>query len=540
MIDHTPNRLVLAVTLLATLALTVSPAFGQRGEGRRGFRGGGGPGGRMTQPEYLRRDLPFIIEDLALDDEQATIAETLLLDYEASFAELAEDARDRMQALRPERPEMTEKQQAERDALRQEMRQIRRELAELREAGGAASEDAMAKIRERMEPLRERMETMRPRIDPAERQAMREGFRDLFKELRTERSALDARFETELRMILSERQIERWPAFERKTRRRKTIPRGSLSGESVDLFIVLREAGIDPDVTHTLQELVGSYATELDHALVARNEYLETGRDAVFDAMAEQDVEKAMRLMEDEKTLRTAVRGVNERYADAIVSHLADVGDTAHVEAFRDGFRRRAYERVYRTTGMQRAFGAAMDLEDVTEEQLVSIMLLQESYLTDLDARNAQLQQVLRNHEPDQITDRARRMAERFSGEGRGRGGFRGGDFGEDDPIRSAFRERLEMDQGYRARLEALLTPEQIAALPAMRRQRDGRRGDARNEQDRERRRAEMIKRFDKDGDGELTGDEREAAREWRRQQRGDRGGRGGRGGRGNGRTDDV
>ena len=67
------------------------------------------------------------------------------------------------------------------------------------------------------------------------------------------------------------------------------------------------------------------------------------------------------------------------------------------------------------------------------------------------------------------------------------------------------FEARVKMGEVYRQRLEALLTPQEIARLPLSR--------------------ARMLERFDSDGDGKLGEEERQAARETLRAERGGDGG---------------
>ncbi|MAC73987.1 MAG: hypothetical protein CMJ22_00150 [Phycisphaerae bacterium] len=77
-----------------------------------------------------------------------------------------------------------------------------------------------------------------------------------------------------------------------------------------------------------------------------------------------------------------------------------------------------------------------------------------------------------------------------------------------------------------------MLSPEQQEALPAQR-GRGGRGGGGWGGGMSEEQRAEFMKRFDKDGDGELSDEERRSMIEEFRGGRGGEGGRGGRGGEG-------
>ena len=173
---------VLATTLLLVFGTTT--ALGQRGQDRGqdrgqvrgqdrgadrgGFRGRGGIGGmggmgRLMQPDFVRRDLTLIGRELDLDDDQSTIVEALLLDYQESFADGLDDMRSQFTEMRPQSPEDVERRE-QRRVLIQDLRKIRVEFQAEREQAGddaAANEALREKIRARLEPIREQLEGLR-------------------------------------------------------------------------------------------------------------------------------------------------------------------------------------------------------------------------------------------------------------------------------------------------------------------------------------------------------------------------------------------
>ena len=54
----------------------------------------GGPGGITFRPDFLRRDMRLFVDLLELDEDQSSIVEALLLDYETSYTEASEAMRD--------------------------------------------------------------------------------------------------------------------------------------------------------------------------------------------------------------------------------------------------------------------------------------------------------------------------------------------------------------------------------------------------------------------------------------------------------------
>jgi hypothetical protein len=152
-------------------------------------------------------------------------------------------------------------------------------------------------------------------------------------------------------------------------------------------------------------------------------------------------------------------------------------------------------------------------------------------------AKNTSLVSALRKSEGDDQVAQGTRMVSMMSGDFSGGMPWGGGrrDRDEDDPYRDGLEDRERIDERYVEQLRALLTPEQQEALPAQRGGRGG--GGWGGGGMSEEQRAEFMKRFDKDGDGELSDEERRAMiEEFRGGRGGGRGGEGGQGGRGGGR----
>lgn len=550
-----PLLLLLAVALVAGMAAPVSAQDGNRGDrrgarGDRGGRGGGGWGGwgQMMRPEFVRRDLVLISTELELDKSQNSIAEALLLDYETAYGDASQSMREQFAEIRPGAGR-DPAERAERDALREQFREIRRELRDLREQtpeGEEIDPKIMEQFEKRMEPLRVQMELMRPQMPQgADLDRFREGLATIGRDWATTRSQLREEFLGNLKVVLNDEQVELWPGFERALRREKSLGYGRLSGESVNLFTLLRQMGLGDDQMHRLAPVLDDFAVRLDEALVARDTRLAESRQEMMQAMFSRDIDRSLELTTEENARRVAVRNANEYGVESIAAALPGVSeDPGAPEAFRESYLTRAYTRIYRPTRMQRAFDAAEKLENLDPEILSTIAALETAYTRELGGVNARLMQLTREQEPKEAEERLRRRAARFSGETYER---------PESPLRAMFETRQELDTNYRAQLEAMLTPEQVAELPAAEPDRRARgMGGGRGGfpggrggnwgANREERRAQMLKKFDTDGDGELSNEERRNARDTMRQRyrelggpEGRRGGRGGDPGDGNG-----
>jgi hypothetical protein len=324
---------------------------------------------------------------------------------------------------------------------------------------------------------------------------------------------------------------------------------GRLSGESVDLFVLIRQMAVAVETVPELSETLEAYAYELDSALVARNRHLEEHRQGAARATRAGDLDLAEAITSTESDLRRRVRDVNEEHAVTIATVLDPEAEGA---TFQQEFRTRAYPRIFRPTRMQRAFEAARELEGLTIEVMLGVTTLEEAYLVDLGFANEKIHGTTLREEPKEQVGRIKRMAERLAEGGGGRGfrdrgerrrGRGQGEDGEMDPIRQAFFEREELDYRYWQQLVAILTPEQIAQLPEVRepgqRGRRGERGGGMRERlaqadtngdgklqksEAPERMQRFFDRLDANGDGELDESEMENMGNRRR---GNRGGRG-------------
>jgi hypothetical protein len=167
---------------------------------------------------------------------------------------------------------------------------------------------------------------------------------------------------------------------------------------------------------------------------------------------------------------------------------------------------------------------------------LEAVLATQAAFEAEMAGRNEQLLALTKRFEPQQQLDEAERFVSAIAGVMAG-GGFNPGGFGPgpENPMREAMDTRGELDRQYRERLEALLTPEQVEQLPSTRRGRGGAGAGQFAEM-----REQALQRFDKDGDGELSQEERREMMDTFRQEgfpgRGQGGGQGGGRGPGGGR----
>ena len=481
-----------------------------RGNGRD--RGAGGMFGGLprwsTEPDFLRRDLRLVDDMLLVADEQLPMVEAFLADYEEGFQKAREEIQAKLRELRDANrpPEPSAEEQEEMRAmgteLRDKMRAMRMMMSGNRELVDAEAAE-LEELRSEIEAMRAKFQEMRMERMP-EQDQIAEIARQasaLRKEWLRNRASLEAEFTESLQVILSEEQLTLWDPFRRQVRRDRALPRGVLSGESLDVNTVVREF----DASEAAAEALLAWEIELDKTLIDRdNTMMEIDLDALV-ATLENDDKAARDAARSESKVRRDVRDANLEAIDSIAALLGEQGDEFRLAAWK-----KAFPRVYRQTSFERALDAVRKIEGIDPLVLETVDRLEADFLTQLaelheEARDATLKQELA-----QFEERFNQMRDRINGE-RQRSDR---DPTELDEIRERLRE-LEADS--RETLEGMLTPEEIAQLPRA----GDRRGGPRNDEQRGDMRQRIIERFDSNGDGELDASERENAMREMRNRRG-------------------
>ncbi len=344
------------------------------------------------QPDYLRRDIVLFQQGLNLDDTQRDIVDALYGDYEQAF------------------------------------------------------EDGLAAMRKRIEDMREQLQNTD--VD----QVLRIVFKPI-EDWSNEKRGLGAQFMENVRVVLTPEQQEQWPKFERFLFREKQLPTGHLSGESLNLFNVVRDMKLTAPETEHIQVTLDEYDVNLDTALKARHDALTSNQSEMLRSFAEQNSAVSLAILQRQIDKSIAVRNVNDQYILA----LADVMPDGRHDEFRMAALERGYPRIYRATPVQSIFKAAKELEGLSSETLASIVALEGQYLAELKTINEELATATRQWEPDEQRLRAEAFAKRMNGQQPEE---------IQDRTRDLFLRRDDISRNYVRQLKALLTEEQFAQLP--------------------------------------------------------------------------
>lgn len=453
---------------------------GQQGGGMRfGFGGGGGPGGpggRMGggfgalmnryKADFARRDVPLFKDQLAFDESQMTIVETLINDYDTSFGPASEESQETLREASRRMMQAFMGGGDMREMMRSTRETIQADLEQMEvENGGPLSDEARMKFfQERMTKVGEEM--MAQRKATGGDQELKAILQEMFDET-TKWAALKAGFKKTvidgIEGSLNAEQKAKWPAFQRYLRREKSMDNAVLSGEGTNLFVVMDEAGLSQASIDSISKALDDYEIQLDNALVARDEYLESSEPKLMRAVLSGEIPAAKNIAERQITLRKGVREVNDQSRVAIVGVLsAEDGAKFNKAAMEAAFR-----RVFRQTRATESFAKALELPDLSEEARAAVVSLQSAYLAELGAMNERIVTATRKEEPIQ------RLAEMegFLGVLAGTNSpmsMMGRQFGNNtaDPVGTLMDERGEMGTKYMEQLRGLLTPEQAEQLP--------------------------------------------------------------------------
>ena len=487
------------------------------GQGGPGGGGGGrmfGPMGRSLdsvtelreqfQPAVMRRDVPLMRDELQLDEGQVGIVETLVTDYETQFTEASDKAQEQQRDMMRQMFQSFMGNGA-REKFQESFQKIQSDLEQMAvESGGELPPEMRRQyFREQMQKMTDEMQKQREASgEAAETRRIASEMAQSAEKWRRERTQMETTLMDGVKGTLKGDQTSRWESFLRFLRREKSLSRGRLSGESVNLFTVVDEAQLSKDSVNKLAPMLDDYEMRMDAALKSRNDYLGQNETKALKAMQEGDAKAMEQLADRMIDLRSAVRTVNEESRTALVAALPpDEGKKLEKAALAA-----AYGRVYRPTKAERSFAAAIELQDLTPDVRKAVEDLSVLYGTEIDAMNQRIAQTMRKSEPERLKQEAVRASGLLNG------GSRFFDAQPEDPTEPLLEKRSEMTDNYVKRLAALLTPEQVEKLPKGSSRDDGRRQGpfgswTISEMPEEARAA--AKAADKDGNGVIEGDER-------------------------------
>lgn len=324
-------------------------------------------------------------------------------------------------------------------------------LEKLKENMRIRLEDLLAKHQTQLHELKEKQEQeIKDDVDKATAEEVAEAAR----KLRDEKALVAQIFQSDIKLLLSESQLNAWPATDRTLRRINTIRFGEFAGEKLDLVRFTADYPGKPGTDQELNSTLSQYKLQLDAALKDRNDYLSNSEIENFIAYSEEDNDEIIEIMQKESDLRVAVRSVNETYLQSVASLLND----EQAAGFHDKAKKEAYRTVYRTTRTQRLFDKASKLEDLDQTMVEAIETLSQRYLQELEIANDQLAESVHSEQPKQKMQMIEMIARMKANKGK----F------ERPPtnhVMEGFQERNELGKRYINQLKQILSDEQFETI---------------------------------------------------------------------------
>ena len=347
----------------------------------------------MFTPDFMPRDLPVFVDALSLEEWQRPVLEQLLDDYQTNFDTAADG--------------------------------VRAKMSEFKDVAAGASPERVVEM------------ISAPLVAwTGEKKKLRDDFLQ------------------SVRSLLGESQADLWPRLERALRREKSLPLGELSGESLDLTLVLRESQV-PLQAET-EAVLEQYEMQLDEALAARDAALDSSIAPLLKAMSSSDSSSGIATQESIMQKRVVVRDVQEQSIAAIRDSLgAEYGAKFERRALQ-----RAFPQVFRPDPLTPLFEGVLALTDLPEDQRAAVVALQSQFDGEHAAVRTSLVDAYRVSEPREPRRKTELARQKAAG-----AAVRIGDAPE---VEGAKNSREELFEKYRGLITAALTEEQRNAVPGL------------------------------------------------------------------------
>ena len=263
-----------------------------------------------------------------------------------------------------------------------------------------------------------------------------------------------------IKKLLAEDQLPRWPAVERALTRVKTLPWGELDGEQVDLIVVAKEFPLSDDERAAVSRALNEYETRLHELLTRRNELLETVDAEIDRALHDRQYEKALTAADRLGRARIAVRDLNDQTIEKLQASLDEMpGRRLRAAALAE-----AYPRIWRQTIGQQAFDEALLLEGLDPDLQMVVLEQARVHAQLMGEINDRIWQAVRREQADRLKTDLESTVARYKGEETPELDEQRRDIQRN--IRDAFQQRQDLDVRSMKNLYASLPAEVVANLP--------------------------------------------------------------------------
>ena len=466
----------------------------------------------VVRPRYIPSDLDIVREVVSLDDGQAIVIETLFADFDEAFAEGVQKLRVDLQQSQPGNLsggtlEGARNAQARYD---QQMRALQQALSQSLRA--AETSEERERLRNDFTKAVERLTNEQAAVESRAGDSVGwESFLVLQSELMQawveERNALEADLLLGIELVLEPQQLEAWVQAQQAIHRRGMTSENALGGEGLDLDARVRRLGLDESSMEMMEPSLRAYAESIDEAVTARFVFLIEAVPATSAVLASSDWSQMKAIIAREAELRALVRDLNLQWLGLILDVMPEPQRTT----LRDDVRRYAFGTVWDDGRADRIFSAALQRDDLTDSERSRLEQMRAECAVSREPLQLRQQAIVVQEAAGKWRlDQERRWASSFTG------GVSEGPSQRSESSSAVRTEMAQVEAECSESIKTLLGDERYLQLPGTqtrpRRSGEGRRDDRSEESIR--RRDELYKRFDSNGDGRLDADERRRMRD--------------------------
>jgi Spy/CpxP family protein refolding chaperone len=267
-------------------------------------------------------------------------------------------------------------------------------------------------------------------------------------------------FLEDLKSLLNRDQEARWPILERELRRIKSIGGGKITGENLDIVRITEDALGDTPMPPTVNDILGRYREEIDHALTERQRFIDNEGKG-FSELLKSDAAKAHALWKESMRIRATVRDVNERFARQVAAELPD--------PVRAGFEKKVFDQAFpmlvKPSKVDEYLRDALDLSTLTKEQRTELAAVKARHES---KRMEWARQAAIGWRDFELTNKPGELSKALGEpQEESHQRFNGAWLDENHPLVKARRERFVLDSATRRTIDGVLTSEQREAVPS-------------------------------------------------------------------------
>ncbi len=319
----------------------------------------------QDRPVYVTGNLSGLIEDLDIDPSNGAVIELILSQHREAFNDARSSYQLEASALAPD-PGNSKEVKAKQQAAADELKRIRKEMQERFRNGEWDGDQARMKqaIDEASQSLVQQViELQRAQDNAIDYTQMFSDYQVLFEQWLIRRAEIQMETEEQLRAFLDESQLANWEKARAHVFLSNELEHGLLSGESLDLQVILDEAVENEEERALAKDLLDRWRFEAGAQLAMRSgELMDVARRYLV-AGERSDPQMWIDAAAEEARIREVLRDHNLAY----VQPIADVLSASSSLAFREMVYSEVLASLYKGTRVFKSIEGALKQRPLLE-----------------------------------------------------------------------------------------------------------------------------------------------------------------------------